>query len=137
MFWQRWLFVLSLVIIAFGVLLALFSATPVFAIFHQLIDPVFFQHPDLGTQHFQAWSYGLLGATMAGWGVFMAFIAHYPFRNKERWAWYCVAMGVLTWYVIDTSISLSFKVTFNAIFNTAVLILVALPLGFTWKEFRG
>ena len=137
MFWQKWLFVLSLLIVAFGVLLALFSATPAFAIFHQLIDPVFFAAPDAGTRHFQQWSYGLLGATMAGWGVFMAFIAYYPFRNKEKWAWFCVAMGVLTWYVVDTSISLSFGVVFNAAFNTAALILVALPLAFTWKTFSG
>ena len=135
MFWQKWLFVLSLVIAVFGVLLALFSETPAFSIFHQQIDPAFFRAPDAEVMHFQQFIYGLLGATMAGWGVFMAFIAHYPFRKKEKWAWVCIAMGVLVWYVVDTSISLSFGVMFNAAFNTVVLILVALPLGFTWKDF--
>lgn len=135
MFWQKWLFVLGLLIAAFGVLLALFSETPAFSIFHQQIDPAFFRAPDAEIRNFQQWIYGLLGATMAGWGVFMAFIAHYPFQKKEKWAWVCIAMGVLLWYVVDTSISLSFGVMFNAVFNTIVLILVALPLGFTWKDF--
>ena len=79
--------------------------------------------------------YGVLGATLAGWGVFVAFIAHYSFKKKEKWAWNCILAGPLLWFVVDTAISLNFKVYFNAAFNTALFAAVVLPLWFSRKHF--
>ncbi len=84
---------------------------------------------------FQHWIYGVWGATIAGWGVFLTFISYFPFRNKEKWAWNCLSLGLLVWFVLDTSISLFYSVYFNAAFNTALLILAGLPIFFTRKEF--
>ncbi len=84
---------------------------------------------------FQKWIYGVLGATLAGWGVFVAFIAHYPFQQREKWAWNCILAGLLVWFVIDMAISLSFKVYFNVAFNTALFAAVVLPLWFSRKHF--
>jgi hypothetical protein len=36
--------------------------------------------------NFWRWIYGVLGATMAGWGAIMAFLARAPFSRKEKWA---------------------------------------------------
>jgi hypothetical protein len=74
---------------------------------------------------------------MASWGIFVAFIAHYSFRRKERWAWVCLLVGLLVWFFVDTLITLKFRVFFNAIFNTGLLVLVLLPLVFTRKEMVG
>ena len=135
--WQRWLFVVGLIMSAFGVLLALFNATPLFALFDRQINPVFWGTVDIPgeARDFQKWVYGVLGATLAGWGVFLAFIAHYPFKRREKWAWNCILAGLLVWFVIDTAISLNFKVYFNAAFNTALFAAVALPLWFSRKYF--
>ncbi len=136
-FWQKWLFVLGLFIVLFGAGLALLGGS-FFQGPNSPIDSVFWGTQDT-TQtvvDFQHWIYGVLGATMAGWGVFTAFIAYHPFKNRERWAWNCLAAGLLLWYVLDTTISLRFAVYFNAAFNTALLALVLLPLGFTWSYFR-
>ncbi|HLG22546.1 MAG TPA: hypothetical protein VI382_07000 [Candidatus Manganitrophaceae bacterium] len=65
----------------------------------------------------------------------MAFIAYYPFRAKETWSWNCIALGVAVWFIVDTAISLYFKVGFNALFNTLFLICIGLPLLFTRKQF--
>ncbi len=137
-FWQRWLLVVSLIIIAFGVALALLNGTVVFALFNSQIDPVFWGAAGIpaDTARFQQWIYGVLGAMMAGWGVFLAFIAHYPFKMKEKWARNCMAAGLLLWYVLDTGISLYFGVYFNALFNTVLLVLGLVPLLFTWKQFK-
>jgi len=134
---QRWLFIVSLIMSVFGVLLALFNATPLFAVFDRQINPVFWSTVDIPgeARDYQKWVYGVLGATLAGWGVFVAFIAHYPFQQKEKWAWNCILAGLLVWFVIDTAISLNFKVYFNAAFNTALFAAVVLPLWFSRKHF--
>ena len=136
-FWLRWLVVLSVVIVAFGLGLAFLNDTPLFDLFHQQVDPVFWGDQPLppAMLDFRGWAYGVLGATMAGWGVFFVFLAWIPFRRKERWSWNCFALGLLVWYVSDTLISLASGVIFNAVFNTLILVLVGLPLIFTRKVF--
>jgi hypothetical protein len=137
LFWQRWLFVVGIGIVVFGILMAVFSGSPLFDLFNRQIDPAFWAREQaLGTiLRFQHWIYGVWGATIAGWGVFLAFIVHFPFRNKEKWAKNCLILGLLVWFVLDTSLSLFYKVYFNAAFNTVLLILAGLPIVFTRKEF--
>ncbi|MFQ5399613.1 MAG: hypothetical protein ACE5E7_08455 [Anaerolineae bacterium] len=130
---------MSLIIIVFGVFMALLNGTALFDWFNNQIDPVFWEDtavPD-NAQTFQRFIYGVLGATVAGWGVFLAFIAYCPFRQKEKWAWNCVLAGLLLWFLIDTPISLYFQVAFNAAFNTLLLVSAILPLAFTRRFFDG
>jgi hypothetical protein len=136
-FWQRWLFIFSLVVVLFGMGMALLNRTLLFAVFDAQVNPVFWQNSLLssGISEFQGWVYGVLGATMAGWGVFLAFVAHYPYKQRERWAWNALALGLSLWYVTDTALSLYFGVVFNVIFNTLIFVLAALPLGFTRRQF--
>jgi len=136
-FWQRWLFVVGVIVSVFGVMMALLSGTPLFDLFNRQIDPAFWSTNTVGdaTKQFQQWIYGVWGATIAGWGIILTYIARYPFSKKERWAWNCLVFGLLVWFVLDTSLSVFYKVYFNAAFNTALLILVMLPVVFTRKEF--
>ena len=137
-FWQRWLFVVGLVIAVFGLVMGFLNGTIVFELFNRQIDPVFWDAgamPEAATG-FRQWVYGAWGATVAGWGIFVVFIAHYPFRHRERWSWNCLAVGLLIWYLVDMAISLYFRVYFNAAFNTLLLILSVLPLAYTRKHFH-
>ncbi len=136
-FWQKWLLVVGIVIAVFGTLMALLSGTPLFDLFNQQIDPAFWGTNAVGesAKVFQQWVYGVWGATIAGWGIFVTFIAHYPFREKKRWAWDCLVTGMLVWFVLDTSLSVYYQVYFNAAFNTALLILTLLPVVATRKHF--
>jgi hypothetical protein len=136
-FWQKWLVALGMVLAVFGTLMALLSGTPLFELFNRQIDPAFWGASAVGesARVFQQWIYGVWGATIAGWGVFVAFIAFYPFREKEKWAWDCLAAGISLWFVLDTLLSVSYRVYFNAVFNTVLLILALLPLAFTRKDF--
>jgi hypothetical protein len=137
LFWQKWLFIVGIVIVVFGIIMAFLSGTALFDLFNRQIDPAFWGN---GTslesiKSFQQWIYGVWGATIAGWGIFVTFIAHYPFRNKEKWAWNCLVVGLLTWFVLDTALSLFFKVYFNVAFNATLLLLAGLPVVITRKEF--
>jgi hypothetical protein len=139
-FWQRWLYGAGLLVMAFGLLIAVLSGTALFdTVFNHQINPVFWDTKtvDGPTQDFQRWIYGVLGATVAGWGVFLAFMAHSPFKRRERWARDCIAAGIGLWFVVDTAISLYRGVYFNAlVVNVPLLVIVALPLWFTRGEFE-
>jgi len=96
-FWQKWLFAVGWVLTIFGISLALFNQTPSFDfLFNKQVNPVFWKEGQVTPEivEFQQWIYGVLGATIAGWGIGVAFLAHHPFRNKERWAWNAIALGV-------------------------------------------
>ena len=136
-FWQRWLLVVAALIIVFGAVIAVLSWTPVFSVFNGLVNCTFWpqSEPDAGAQDFTLWAYGMLGATMVGWGVFLAFIVRYPFADKERWARDCVAIGVAAWFLIDTSVSVWMRAYFNVVINLLILVLIALPMIITINEF--
>ena len=137
LFWQRWLFVVGIVIIISGLLLVFLSKTILFDLLNHSINPVFWDSKVVESNaiEFQKFLYGVLGATMAGWGVFLSFIVFYPFKNYEKWSWYCVVIGLLTWFILDTSISYYYGVYINVIVNMVFLIMTLLPIVFTRKSF--
>lgn len=139
-FWNRWLLFAGWLLVVFGLLLAFLNQTQLFDVaFNRQIDPVFWPAGVAAESidSFQSWIYGVLGATVSGWGVFVVFLARYPFTKRERWARNCIAAGITLWYIADTSISLYFGVTFNALVNTVLAGLVYTPLLATRQEFKG
>ncbi len=136
-FWQKWLFVVSLVVAVFGIAMALLSGTPLFDLFNRQIDPAFWGTSTVGdgARQFRQWVYGVWGATIAGWGIFMAFLARYPFKRQEPWSWNCLVLGLLVWFVLDTWLSAAYQVYFNVAFNVVLLVLAGLPAVFTRKAF--
>ena len=77
----------------------------------------------------------VMGSVIASWGMLIAFIAYFPFKLREKWAWNGVAAAVVFWFIVDTSCSLFYDVSVNAVFNSFTLMLFALPLLFTRKYF--
>ena len=135
--WQRWLFVVGLLITIFGVMMTFLNGTMLFDIINDQVNPVFWDDGSIPDEakDFQEWVYAVLGSVMAGWGIFIVFIVHYPFQKKEQWSWNCLVAGLSVWFCLDTVFSLYFEVYFNAVFNTALFLLVILPLAFTRKDF--
>lgn len=137
-FWSRWLLLVGGFLALFGLATALFNRAPFFdTLFNSNVDPVFWGTAAVPAASlvFQRWAYAVLGATVAGWGVILAFLAYHPFRKRELWSWNCILAGMLVWYLPDTILSLQAGVVFNAAFNTLLLILVLLPLVITRREF--
>jgi cytochrome c biogenesis protein CcdA len=138
-FWQKWLVVVSLIVIVFGLMLAFLYDTPVFEWMDDLTTPAFWDHSSDITpamRDYQQWTIGVMGAVMAGWGVQMLFVARYPFKKRERWAWTSIALALVTWFLVDESISLYYGVYFNAVFNLGLLVALAVPLWFTRSDFN-
>jgi hypothetical protein len=138
-FWQKWLFGLGLYLCFFGLVLCFFSNSSLmdFA-FNNQIDPTFWDKNELpdNAMRFRGWIYGVLGAVISGWGVLISFIAHFPFKKKEKWAWDSLLSAAIIWFLSDTTISIYYEVGFNVIFNCALFILVVLPLAFTKMHFQ-
>ena len=137
-FWQKWLLSVAVLISALGVMMAFSSGTSVFEIIDRQVNPAFWidKPMDDSTRRFQQWVYGVWGATIAGWGIVLTYLVRYPFTKKERWAWKSLVLGVMVWFVLDTSLSLFHKVYFNAGLNTVVFISGMLPLVSTRRWFR-
>jgi hypothetical protein len=129
-FWHRWLWWVSLGLVAFGVGMAVLNRTFVFAPINRPIDAGFWNAGVLpnGVSAFQAWIYGAWGATVAGWGLTAALLVRHAFARHTAWAWWALVSGVGLWYVLDTAFSAAYGVWPNVLLNTVLLVLFALPL---------
>lgn len=119
-------------------MLAFLYDTAFFKPMDEQISPAFWNHQDDITpamHDYQRWLLGVSGAVMTSWGVLLFFILRYPFKHREKWAWNCITIALLTWFVVDESFSLYFEVYFNAIFNLGLLLATGLPLIFTRRFF--
>ena len=134
-FWQRWLFGVGIYLAVFGAVLAFFPHSALIDwAFNNQINPLFNLTSD--GLRFQAWIYGVLGATMGGWGMMIAFMAHFPFRRKEPWAWNGLVTALSFWFIVDQIISGYHGVIFNMVFNTLLYTVLILPLLMTRNFFN-
>lgn len=135
--WIAWLKAVCVVFVGFGAALAFFGQTPVFdVLFNHQINPVFWGTAPLGGQAvaFQKWIYGVLGATCVGLGIMLGFVVEYGLKRKEKWAFVCIARSILSWFALDESISLYFRVWFNAAFNLGLVFAIGVPLICMWRQ---
>jgi hypothetical protein len=137
-FWQKWLLTVCFIVIAFGLVIALLSWTPLFDVFDSLVNSVFWpgSAPDAATGQFRLWVYGMLGATMAGWGIVLAYIVKNPFARREKWSWNAIAIALAVWFVVDTFMSAYVGAYFNVGVNVLLIVLAGVPLVMTLKRFK-
>ncbi len=136
-FWQRWLKGVCVLVIALGLFMAFLIGMDVFSALSGPIDDAFFEDGlTEAEKDFQAWAYGVWGATMVGWGIVLYFVVRGPFAKKEPWSWRAIAFGVLAWFAIDTGFSAYHGVTINVLVNIAVLVLAFIPLAATYNDLR-
>lgn len=134
-FWQRWLLFVGVYLAVFGAVLAFFPHSALIDwAFNDRINPLFTLSPE--GLRFQAWAYGVLGATMGGWGVMIAFMARYPFKRKEPWVWNALVTSLSFWFIVDQLISGYHGVIFNVAFNTVLYGVLILPLVMTRNAFK-
>ena len=137
-FWQKWLVGVSIYHVVFGLLLAFFGQSQfMYVLLNQYFDPIFWPDNQIsaGTMQYKNWISSVLGAIVASWGILIAFIAYYPFKLRERWAWNGIAVAVMLWFVVDTACSLYYRAPINAVFNLFTFVLFVVPLFFTHKYF--
>lgn len=137
-FWKNWLLAVNLIAVCIGVLIAFAGNSFLFAPHNEGTKALFFSGDDIPADmlNLKNWLFGIIGATVAGFHLLIVFITKYAFANKQKWARNAICLAMLTWFAIDTGISLYFGAFYNVyLINIPSLALVCLPLIATWKEF--
>jgi len=138
-FWQRWLFYSSLLFALFGIVFALYGNNPFFVPYNNALAHIFWGSTNIPieVEPFRAFVWGPLGGTIACCYILLAFIAWFPFQRKERWARNAIMVAFGIWVVLDSAVCFEKGVYFQVyIINVFSIIIKALPIVFTWKEFK-
>lgn len=136
LFWQRWLLIVSVLVIDFGLAMMLLPGLT-----QSLFDFVVFgpeRAIDLfgpAAYDYITFIYGIAGAVMIGWMVPLIMIIIGPFRRGETFGWNVLTLSVVTWFVIDSIFSAAAGYPTNVAFNTAFFVLFAIPLAATYRHF--
>jgi len=138
LFWQKWLYYTSIAFALAGIAFALIGNNFLFQPYNKMLAQLFWQNDNFPAEanNFRAFIYGPLGGTIACCYILLAFIARYPFKNKERWARNAIIFAFTVWVIIDSSVCIYFG-AYPQIYliNLFSITIKALPIIFTWKHF--
>ena len=137
-FWQRWLTYANVLTIIVGLLVAFAGNSIFFKAHNAFSSDVFFNSEAFSRDvlHFKNWLFGIIGGTIVGFHILMVMISEYAFKQKQRWAYRAMWYGLLSWFLIDSSISLYYGAIHNiVIINLVALVLIGIPLIMTRKDF--
>lgn len=128
-FWANWLKIWCWGVLAFGMLLVTAAIPPIDgairALFAILSDNVEIAASfDLPAVKF---GLGLQGAITMGWAITM-FAAMSAAHALGATIWRTLAQGIVVWYLVDSTISVSTGFALNAGSNTVLLVLFLIPV---------
>jgi len=125
--------------IVVGVILVAAPEAPLLAAYNRSVARAFWAQPQLpdAVRAYHRWTFGILGAAVAGWGVCNTCLLLYPFARRERWAFAALAAGIATWIPMDLLLSMRAGVSGEVVFVSAGLLAFGVPLVFLWPYFRG
>ena len=136
-FWINWLIIANVIALVIGLLVAFWGNGPFFAPHNANTQTQFLadaQHIE-GVQHMKNWLFGIIGGTIVGFHILMIGMAHYALRKKEKWAYLFLWLGLLLWFVIDSSISIFYGAAYNVyLINIPAFVMIGLPLIFLFRH---
>lgn len=137
-FWQKWLTWANVMTVGVGLLVAFAGNSIFFAPHNAGTREVFFEGQALTPEvlALKNWLFGIIGGTIVGFHLLMIMLSENAFKRRERWAYYTMWLGLLSWFVIDSGISLYYGAVHNLyLINLVALVLIGLPLVMTRKAF--
>ncbi len=136
-FWYNWLILTTLGVMLFSLVLVLIP--------HELqtvLDDLYLADENPAetfspeAYHYLNFVFGVLGGVMLGWMAAIFYILVTLFKYGERLGWRLITLSLLTWFVVDSSASLITGFWQNAVLNAVFLLLFAIPLFATYREFH-
>lgn len=137
-FWQKWLTYANVMTIGVGLLVAFAGNAWVFEPHNHYTKEVFLDGKAFEPHilEFKNWLFGVIGGTIVGFHVLMVMISEHAFKKKEAWAYRAMWYGLLSWFVIDSGISMYTGALHNVLMiNIIALGLIGIPLVMTRKDF--
>lgn len=138
-FWIRWLMLILVVMIVMGLALVFtpfVEATVGSYYYNTYFDYDAYSVISDGDMRFQTFLYGVSGAVMASWAIVMLFLALFPLRQGQRWAWFAIFISTIVWFIGDGYASVASGFTIHAVINLGVFIPLMIPLAATYKHTR-
>lgn len=138
-FWQKWLTYANGFTVFVGILVAFAGNSLAFELHNAYTKKVFFEAAEFAPDvlRLKNWLFGIIGGTIVGFHVLMIMISENSFKRKEPWAFRAMVYGLLSWFVVDSSISIYYGAIHNVVLiNVVALLLIGLPLAMTRKEFE-
>lgn len=138
LFWQKWLFFSSLIFALAGIVFALFGKNSLFLPYDKMVANALWHSSEFpaDAEIFRAFIYLPFCGTIACCYILLAFIAWYPFKEKKVWARNAIITAFSFWVIIDSLSCWYFKIYPQIyIINAFSIIVKALPILFTWKDF--
>lgn len=137
-FWQKWLTYANVMTVGVGLLVAFAGNSFFFAPHNAATRTLFFEGASFSSDilAFKNWLFGIIGGTIVGFHLLMIMISENAFRKREKWAYRAFWYGLLSWFVIDSGISIYYGAIHNVVLiNLVALFLIGLPLVMTAKAF--
>jgi len=136
-FWQKWMVVYSIMCIILGLVMTFGSSSIIFQSYNRSVARAFWDQPYLheAVSAYHPWIFAVLGSSLTGWSVCFLFLALYPFKRRERWAYYCFIISILVWASMDSAFSLYFGIHTEVLFNLGAVAGFAIPLIATYRDF--
>jgi hypothetical protein len=138
MFWFRWLRVVIVGVMLFGISMILSPD-----LIRQFFSLLFYASANgiesqfgTGAVAYITLVHGVLGAVMFGWGVALLLVLLGPFQRGSREGWLILSVSVAVWFVPDTLFSLWTGFWQNAVLNLVFAFLFAIPLVATHGLFK-
>ena len=138
-FWQKSLTYANVITCIVGLLVAFFGNSIFFEIHNDYSKEVFFNSNEMTPEilQFKNFLFGIIGGSIVGFHILMILISENSFKKKEKWAYYAMWLGLLSWFCIDSSLSIYWGALYNVLLiNIPALIVIGLPLVMTRKAFE-
>ena len=138
-FWQKWLTYANIMTIGVGLLVAFAGNSIFFEIHNHYTKEGFLNGSEFEPNilELKNWLFGIIGGTIVGFHILMVMISENAFKKKEMWAYRAMWYGLLSWFLIDSGISIYYGAVHNVILiNIVALILIGIPLVMTRKAFK-
>lgn len=138
-FWQKWLTYANIMTIGVGLLCAFAGNSIFFDAHNTQTKEVLFAGEDFSPEvlTMKNWLFGIIGGTIVGFHTLMVFISENAFKKKERWSYYAMWLGMISWFFIDSGLSYYYGAVHNVLLiNLPAMVLIGLPLVMTWKAFK-
>ncbi|MFS4493680.1 hypothetical protein [Maribacter sp. 2308TA10-17] len=138
-FWQKWLTWANVMTVIVGLLAAFAGNSIFFEAYNSFTNELFFEGNEMQGEllNFKNWLFGIIGGTIVGFHILMIMISENAFKKRELWAYKALWFGLLSWFVVDSSITLYYGALHNMVMiNLVALVLIGLPLIMTRNAFK-
>ncbi len=105
--WWKWLLIVSAAGVVGGLVLALGSPLfePALSSIYEFVGTAYAENLSAADRVMVNTALAIGGGLQTGVSVMIGFMAYYPLRRGECWAWKACVLGIGLWLVLDTGLT--------------------------------